>query len=100
MSRPISLAAIVVSVALAACGGGSSTTSGGSATSAPEEKVYALGEAATVGYLEYTSSGEPGATTTLAVTPLEVRQGSHAELTEGGFEIDKKDQDTTPYYVD
>lgn len=74
---------------LSACGGNGS---GGD--------VHPLGERATAGWAETTSAGERGAATTLGITVLAVRQGSLDDLTEGGYEVDPEDEDTTPYYVD
>lgn len=93
MKRHLAARAIVLSAlafVLAACGGGGG---GGGGT-------HALGEEAVVAHSELTDTGETAATTTLGITVLAVRQGSHAELEEHGFEADPEDQDTTPYYVD
>jgi hypothetical protein len=53
-----------------------------------------------VGYNEPTDTGARGASTTIELTVLAVRQGTQDELKAGGYEIDPEDQSTTPYYVD
>lgn len=85
-SVEIGLALLAVTLA-AGCGGGSAGA-----------KAHALGETAVVEYSDTTSTGKPGASTSLAVTVLRVRKGTQAELTKGGLEAD--DKTTTPYYVD
>ncbi|MFN2588047.1 MAG: hypothetical protein ABR613_08015 [Actinomycetota bacterium] len=79
----------VAAFVLASCGG----------DSGDGEEVHALGEPATVGYSDPTDL-EGEVATTLEVTVLEVREGTHDELTEAGFEVDAEGRDTTPYYVD
>jgi hypothetical protein len=76
---------------LAACGNGS----GGGG-----DEALALGEEAVVEYTETGEGGAPGATTTLGVTALRVRQGTQEELSQGGLEVDPEDRSSTPYYVD
>jgi hypothetical protein len=44
--------------------------------------------------------GARGVDTKIEITVLDVRQGTHDELTDAGFEVDEEDRDTTPYYVD
>lgn len=83
-----SLFAIAFTFILAACGG-----SGGG-------EVHALGESVTVGYNERTETGARGADAEVEITVLAVREGSHEELSDGGFEVDPEDQNATPYYVD
>ena len=79
--------ALIAFIFIAGCGG-----DGG--------EVHALGDPASVGYNETTDTGERGVHTTLEVTVLDVREGSHDELTDAGFEVDEEDRNTTPYYVD
>lgn len=78
----------VLGIFLSACGG-----DGGG-------EVHALGDTAAIGYNETDESGDRGVSTTLDITVLDVRQGTHEELTDAGFEVDAEDRDTTPYYVD
>jgi len=82
---PLALAAL--GLGLAACGGGGGD--GGS--------NLALGAEAVV---EHTQIGEGGASTTLGITVLAVREGTQEELEQGGFTLDPEEQSTTPYYVD
>lgn len=84
---PKLVCAISLLLALAGCGG----DEGG--------EVHALGERVTVGYNEPADTGR-GVSTTLEVTVLAVREGTHDDLTEAGFEVDAEDRNTTPYYVD
>lgn len=63
-------------------------------------EVHALGDTVTVGYNDRTDTGARGDDTTLEITVLAVREGSHDELTDAGFEVDAEDQNTTPYYID
>lgn len=46
------------------------------------------------------SQPDPVVRTTLGITVLAVREGTHEQLTEAGFEVDEDSRDTTPYYVD
>lgn|GEM_PF-1978024 len=86
MARARALGAILFVLLLGACGGGS--------------ERHALGESAVVGYNERTESGARGVSTSVEITVLDVRTGSHDDLTEAGFEVDPEDRNTTPYYVD
>lgn len=80
------LALLATTLALAACGGGG----GGGGEALP------LGTEAVVGYAQH----DPAVRTTLGVTVLRVREGTHAQLTEAGYEVDEDARDTTPYFVD
>ena len=80
------LALLATTLALAACGGGGN--GGGEA--------HPLGEEAVVGYAQH----DPAVRTTLGVTVLRVRQGTHEQLTQAGYEVDEDARETTPYYVD
>ena len=86
---PTALGALAIALILAGCGGDGG---GGSTT-------VSLGEEAAVGHVEYTDTGERGASTTLGVTVLEVTQGAMSDLTEAGFEVDAEGRNSTPYYV-
>jgi hypothetical protein len=90
--------AVVLLVLFVACGGDDGGGSG--AGGAPEDEVHALGEGVAVGWNERDAVGARGVDTTLEVTVLDVREGTHDELTDAGFEVDEEDRDTTPYYVD
>ena len=81
-SAPVALG-LALLTALAACGGG-----GGEA--------HRLGQEAVVGYAQ----PDPDVRTTLGVTVLRVRAGTHEQLTQAGYEVDEDARDTTPYYVD
>jgi len=50
--------------------------------------------------LSVTVSGTTKVRTTIGLTVLAVRKGTHEELAEHGFEVDAESRDTTPYYVD
>ena len=80
---------LAATVWMAACGGSSS---GGT--------KLALGTEAVVAYTAPASGTTPAADTTLAVTVLAVRLGTQAELVAGGFKVDDKVKNSTPYYVD
>jgi hypothetical protein len=80
---------IAASAWMVACGGSSS---GGT--------KLALGTEAVVAYTAPASGSTPAADTSLGVTVLAVRAGTQAELVAGGFQIDDKDKDSVPYYVD
>lgn len=83
-------ALLALTLSLAACGGGGS---GGGAK-------RALGTEAVVAYTAQASGDTPAVDTTLGVTVLAVRVGTQSQLLEGGFRIDAKNKNTTPYYVD
>ena len=74
----------------AACG---SSGSGGPAK-------LALGTKAEVAYTAPASGDNAAVDTRIAVTVLDVREGTQSELVEGGFTIDDDIKDATPYYVD
>lgn len=102
MARPrrtslLFVVALSCLLALSACGG---DDGGGGAGGGGEGEVHALGESVVVGWNERDDLGERGVSTEVEVTVLEVRQGTHEELTDAGFEVDEEDRDTTPYYVD
>jgi hypothetical protein len=82
----VGLIAFGMAFVLAACG--------------EDVQVHPLGGEAIVGYNERTDTGERGVSTRLGITVLRVRQGTHEELRQSGFEADPEDQNTTPYYVD
>jgi hypothetical protein len=82
---------MVVALALAGCGGDDGGGSG---------KTLALGTSATVDYVTQASGDTPAVDTKLEVTALAVRKGTQEELASGGLQVDDKDKDTTPYYVD
>lgn len=82
-SFAVAAGAIAASLLLSACGGGGGET-------------HALGEQAVVGYAQ----PDPSVRTTLGITVLAVRRGTHQELTAAGYEVDEDSRDTTPYYVD
>lgn len=86
--RNITAAAMAAALSLAACGGGDSP------------KALSLGTEATVAYTSPASGDTPAVDTKLGVTVLAVRKGTQQELTDGGFEVDAKDKNSTPYYVD
>jgi hypothetical protein len=92
-SVSVSICALACLLLLSACGGDDGGDGGGG-------DVHALGDSAVVGYNEPDESGGRGVSTELEITVLEVRQGTHDELTDAGFEVDEEDLDTTPYYVD
>jgi hypothetical protein len=51
--------------------------------------------------VEHTDLGSPGTPrTTFGMTVLAVREGTVAELEEGGFRLDPGERDVTPCYVD
>lgn len=80
--RPlIGIRAAAVACAVAACGG---------------VEAAALGEEVDVGYIDPTTS----AATTLALTVLEVRQGTVEELEAAGLEFDPEERELVPHYVD
>jgi hypothetical protein len=74
---------------LAACGS--------SGSSSPK---LALGTKAEVAYTSPESGDNAAVDTRLAITVLDVREGTQSELVEGGFTIDDDIKDATPYYVD
>jgi hypothetical protein len=82
----LALAALAATLALAACGGGAG--GGGDAN--------ALGQEAAVGYAQH----DPAVRTNLGITVLRVRQGTHEQLSQAGYEVDEDARDTTPYYID
>jgi hypothetical protein len=84
------LALVVALSALAACG---SSGSGGPAK-------LALGTKAEVAYTAPASGDNAAVDTRLAITVLDVREGTQSDLVEGGFTIDDDIKDATPYYVD
>jgi hypothetical protein len=53
-----------------------------------------------VSHSQIASGDQKAAATTLGITVLKVRKGTQAELTQGGYTIDAKNKDDTPYYVD
>jgi hypothetical protein len=81
-------ACLALSLGLAACGGGGG---GGSA--------HPLGEQVVVQHTQLVGTAA-GPSTTLGITVLKVRKGTQAELKAGGYKVDPKNQDDTPYYVD
>lgn len=87
--RSAFVAGIAIGASLSACG----SDSGGGAK-------LALGTEAVVAYTAVASGSTPAIDTTLGVTVLAVRTGTQAELSEGGLEVDEKDKNTIPYYVD
>jgi hypothetical protein len=87
-TRTFSLGMLVLT--LAACGG-----SGGKSNS-----ELALGTKAVVTHSQIASGDQKAATTTLGITVLKARKGTQQELTAGGYTIDAKNKNDTPYYVD
>jgi hypothetical protein len=85
---------------LVACGGDDGGSGGGDAGGGDVGEVHALGDSVTVGYNERDITGARGVDTEIEITVLDVREGTHEELTDAGFEVDEEDRDTTPYYVD
>jgi hypothetical protein len=83
------LAVLLAAAALAAC---SSSSSGAT--------KLALGTEAVVAYSAQASGSTPAVDTSLGVTVLAIRPGTQADLVAGGFTVDDKDKDSTPYYVD
>ncbi len=80
---------VVAVVLLVAC------SSGGS--SSPK---HALGTEVAVDYQSSPTASSPAATTKLGVTVLKVRTGTQDDLSSAGFQVEDKDKDTTPTYVD
>jgi hypothetical protein len=80
---------IAATVWMVACG---SSSSGGT--------KLALGTEAVVAYTAQASGTTPAVDTRLGVTVLAVRAGTQADLVAGGFQVDDKDKDSVPYYVD
>ena len=80
---------IAAMACMVACGGSSS---GGT--------KLALGTEAVVAYTAQPSGTTPAVDTTLGITVIAVRTGTQADLVAGGFQIDDKDKDSIPYYVD
>lgn len=80
--------ALALAAGVAACGGGSG---GGSA--------HPLGEQVVVQHTQMAGTAV-GPSTRLGITVLEVRKGTQAELKAGGYRVDPKNGDDTPYYVD
>ena len=80
---------IAATVWMVACG---SSSSGGT--------KLALGTEAVVAYTAQPSGTTPAVDTTLGVTVIAVRAGTQADLVAGGFQVDDKDKDSVPYYVD
>lgn len=60
--------------------------------------ALALGDSADIDFYPLDGGSEANGSGTVTVT--DVREGSVAELEEGGFSIDADQQDSTPYYVD
>jgi len=81
-----SLALVVLSLGLAACGGGGD---GGASD-------HALGEKVVVEHAQ-DPSGTPS---TLGITVLAVRKGTQEEMKQGGFTLEGEELTRTPYYVD
>ena len=80
---------LAATACLAACG---SSSAGGT--------KLALGTEAVIAYTAQASGTTPAVDTTLRVAVLAVRAGTQAELVAGGFKVDDKDKNSTPYYVD
>jgi len=78
-------------LALAAC------SSGGGSSGAAK---LPLGTERTVAYSVPASGSVAAIDTTLGIAALAVRQGTQAELAAGGLQVEAKDKNATPYYVD
>ena len=90
------LACVALLLSLAACGGGGGGGNGGGGGGG---STLALGEQAVVEHTQI-GGGADAPSTTLGITVLAVREGTQAELSQGGFELDPEEQSRTPYYVD
>jgi hypothetical protein len=98
-SVSVSICALACLLLLSACGGDNGG-GGGDAGGGDAGEVHALGDSVVVGYNERDATGGRGVSTEIEITVLDVSPGTHDELTDAGFEVDEKDRDTTPYYVD
>lgn len=98
-SLTLSICSLALLLLLSACGGDDGGEGTGGAGGGDDE-VHALGDTALVGYNERDATGARGVSTEVEVTVLDVREGTHDELTDAGFEVDEEDRATTPYYVD
>src|SRR5205823_5012132 len=75
---------------LAACGGGG--TSGGA--------KLKLGTEAVVSYTSAASGSTQAVNTQIGITVLRIRTGTQKDLSDAGLQVEDKDKNTTPYYVD
>jgi len=80
---------VALTASLAACGGGSDST-----------PKLALGTEAVVAFTSMASGDTAAVDTKVGVTVLAVRAGTQEELAANGLQVEPKDQDTIPYYVD